>query len=410
MLLCATAASLAGAAVTLVAVNGLERASAAFIFGALVAVGELSRMVMPGNREVTPIGSAGAVGYTLLLMVRDEPATHSAAQIVAVTAAGMVIGALPHMAVGRSLRWEATARRLVAVAIVAAVFRPLAGSTMTSIWWAALAAMAGCAFLWCVGDVLIAAMIRTETSGARFKAALADETRARAALSAATAAAGMLIAVATSQIGLFAPLVFSAPILAIHQAFRRYAMKQASTLQTIRAFSRSTEICGYVQNEHSQRVSKLATGIGRALGMTEPQLRDLEYAALMHDIGQLSLRDPLPDGATTLAAPDQQSHIAELSAQMIRQAGLPDRVAQIVQHHHRPYRHRQPTRHSPTSHNPEQPPLASRIITVANAYDDLAGQSPNPHQRAAALKRLALEPTDTYDPTVVQALHELLSR
>ena len=34
--------------------------------------------------------------------------------------------------------------------------------------------------------------------------------------------------------------------------------------------------------------------------MSEPDLLDLEYAALMHDIGQLSLADPIPGGATVL--------------------------------------------------------------------------------------------------------------
>ena len=71
------------------------------MFGALIAVGELLRMIMPGNREVAPIASAGALGYALLLRVGSEPATHSAFQVVTVTACGTLVGALPHIAVGR---------------------------------------------------------------------------------------------------------------------------------------------------------------------------------------------------------------------------------------------------------------------------------------------------------------------
>ena len=45
--------------------------------------------------------------------------------------------------------------------------------------------------------------------------------------------------------------------------------------------------------------------IGRELGMPEAALLELEYAALMHDIGQLSLRDPVPGGATVLVTREE---------------------------------------------------------------------------------------------------------
>ena len=81
---------------------------------------------------------------------------------------------------------------------------------------------------------------------------------------------------------------------------------------------------------HSTRVSRLAVAVGRELGMSEPSLLELEYAALMHDIGQLSLRDPIPGGATVLASPEQQRRIAELGAGVIDQAGVLDRVADLL--------------------------------------------------------------------------------
>ncbi|WP_240503364.1 HD domain-containing protein, partial [Streptomyces prasinopilosus] len=49
---------------------------------------------------------------------------------------------------------------------------------------------------------------------------------------------------------------------------------------------------------HARRVADLSRSVGRDMGLTEPDLRVLEYAALMHDIGQLSLVDPVPAGAT----------------------------------------------------------------------------------------------------------------
>mgnify|MGYP003453253490 CR=1 FL=1 len=52
-------------------------------------------------------------------------------------------------------------------------------------------------------------------------------------------------------------------------------------------------------------------------------LDDLEYAALMHDIGQLSLSDPIPGGATTMVSPLDQRQIAELGGGIAVAIGRP---------------------------------------------------------------------------------------
>src|ERR1044071_4299652 len=101
--------------------------------------------------------------------------------------------------------------------------------------------------------------------------------------------------------------------------------------------------------------------------MTEEELLELEYAALMHDIGQLSLPDPIPGGATVLASPAEQRRIAELGAGGIEQPGVLDKVARIVRRQSDPYKPpEEPAEEVPAP----GPPLASRIIKAANAYDD----------------------------------------
>ena len=79
-------------------------------------------------------------------------------------------------------------------------------------------------------------------------------------------------------------------------------------LQTVRALARVTEVGGYVEDGHARLVGQLAVAVGRDLGMNEPELLELEYAALMHDIGQLSLRAPIPGGATVLVPGRPAAH------------------------------------------------------------------------------------------------------
>ncbi|MBB5774533.1 HD domain-containing phosphohydrolase [Nonomuraea jabiensis] len=401
LLICAAGlVAIAGVAHT--AAVGLDRTEIAVGFGALIAVGELARLTMPGNREVAPIGAAAALGYTLLLDLSQNPLRHSALQVVAVIAVGMAAGALPHLAVGRPPRLDAMARRLLTGALLAFAFRPLADPLYlltkppTSTWWPALAVMVTLIAITLLIDVLIAALLRAERLRTSFRVAVRDEVNMAFPLGAAVASSGVLLALATHSMDLVALLVFAAPLLVTQVAFRKYAGIRATYLQTVRALSRVTEVGGYVEPGHSRRVSRLAVAIGRELGMSEPELLELEYASLMHDIGQLSLRDPIPGGATVLTEPDQARRIAELGAEVIRQTGVLDRVADVVRRQCDPIT--------------DDPPLSSRIIKVANAYDDLVGPSTDRDRAGAALERIRLSSGSAYDPHAIEALTRVIDR
>jgi hypothetical protein len=386
--------------VTQTAVTGVHDLHAALAFGALIAFGELLRLNLPGDREAAPIASAGAMGYALLLRIGDTPVRNGADQVIAVTAIAMIVGALPHLAVGRPARLTAMSARLLAVACVAIAFRPLANdSAIGSRWWDELPVMLALVIVAWLFEAIVSALIRTEALRTKFTVALGDEFRVQIPIGAATGASALLIAFAAEVMGLAAVAVFAVPLLVTQVALRRYAGIRATYLQTVRALARSTEVGGYVEAGHSARVSRLAVAIGRELGMPEAALLELEYAALMHDIGQLSLRDPVPGGATVLVARDEQRRIAEYGAEVIGQARDLDTVADIVR------RQSDPCRPADRS---QPPPLSSRIIRAANAYDDLVGSSADASRAAAAVERLRLDTGAEYDPRVVEALSKLV--
>jgi hypothetical protein len=210
--------------------------------------------------------------------------------------------------------------------------------------------------------------------------------------------------------GLVAVAVFIAPLLVTQVAFRRYAGIRATYLQTVRALARVTEIGGYVEMGHADRVSRLAVAVGRELGMAEPGLLELQYAALIHDIGQISLRDPIPGGATVLVSPEDQRRIAELGAEVIEQAKVLDSVAEIVRRQSDPCPDAVPAGASGTAEDPAPPSLSSRIIRAVNAFDDLVGSSADPLRAAAVVERLRLDASAEYDPNVVEALSRIIAR
>ncbi|GII02593.1 HD-GYP domain-containing protein [Planobispora takensis] len=402
LLLISVAGLLAVAGVVHTAAVGLVQPEFAIGFGALIAAGELARLTMPGNREVAPIGAAAALGYTLLLDVGTTEALHSPLQVVAVMAVGMAAGVLPHLAVGRPPQLDAMARRLLTGALLAFAYRPLADSLhgMTrgpdGSWTSVLGVMALLVMVTLTLDVLLAAVLRAEQVRAAFGVALRDEVRMAAPLGVAVGSSGILLALASHSMDMAALLVFAAPLLVTQVAFRKYAGIRATYLQTVRALSQVTEVAGYVEPGHSRRVSRLSVAVGRELGMAEPELLELEYAALMHDIGQLSLRDPIPGGATVLVDSAQARRIAELGAEVIRQTGVLDRVAEIVRRQCDPCI--------------EMPPLPSRIIKAVNAYDDLVGASTDRDRAGASMERLRGGIGAEYDPDVVEALARVVDR
>jgi hypothetical protein len=403
--------------VALVAGSGdLRQASTALTFSAFVAVGELFRITLPGDREEAPLATGVALAYALLVGGTDMPATYGVAQVVTVTAVGTLVGLVPHVIAGREPRGDDVARRVLVVAAAAAVFRPLLDSDLAPVItgfplvlagvMVAVAAFAG------LCDIALAAVARAgwhlhprTARGTRFPflRVIRDEARARVALGSAIGATGVLIALAAGVMSLWALPVFAVPLLLAQFAFRRWSASRATYLQTIQALSRVTEVGGYTETGHARRVADLAVALGRDLGMSERHLLDLQYAALMHDLGQLSLHEPIPGGATTVADRAEQIRIAAMGADVVRQTGVLDRVAEIVEQQAEPYRR-------PHVDVDPSVPLGSRIIRAVNAYDDLVGDSPERGRALEALERLRLGMAYEYDPLVVESLSRVVAR
>jgi hypothetical protein len=376
-------------------------ANVAIAFGVYIGFGELLRLVLPGGREAAPIAMSAALSYAMVLTIAGQmpPTNHGTRplQVVLVAAIGMVTGSLPHIAAGRRAGLTGMSARLVAVACVAFIFHPLA-SPLIGRPWPALGVIAFLAVLGWLIETVILAIIRADDLRARYSVTLSDELRVQWRLGLAVGVSAIITIFGAEVMGLAELAVFAGPLLVIQFAFRRYAGIRATYLQTVRALAQVTEVGGYVEGGHSRRVSRLALAIGRELGMPEPDLLNLEYAALMHDIGQLSLVEPIPGGATLLVSPADARRIAEFGAEVIRQTGVLDPVAELVKFQWLP------------ASGPMTPPLGSKVIHAANAFDDLVAGLADRDKTAAAIARLKLDAGSEYDAEVVAALATVIDR
>lgn len=398
------------AALVVTLVHGVVRADVAAAFVALVAVGELLQVRLPGDRPAAPIATSAALGYALVFAVGGQPVSQPIAQVVCVVGLGVAAGSAVQLLAGRRPRGSVVARRVVAAAVAGLVFRATAPHNLATLRvsqykndlrWVALLMVAVVALTGII-DLALAAFVRSSGRRVAFGWMLRDEIGAGAGLWAAVGATGVLMALATPSMKLYALPIFCVPLLLTQFAFRRYAAIRTTYRQTIRSLSRVAEVGGYVEAGHAHRVSSLAVAVGREMGLTEAEITDLEYAALLHDIGQLSLTDPIPGGSTLVVAPVERRRVAELGADVIKTTGVLDRVAGIVARQADPYRRH---REAPD----ESLPIESRIIKAVSAYDDLVGESQGLESTADALERLRLGMAYEYDPAVVETLTRIVA-
>lgn len=376
--------------------HGLDEPGVALAFGVLVLVGELSRWRGAEGREVAPLGAAGALAYALLGENGGRAAGHGMLQIVAVVVAAALLGCVPHVARGCGSTVDHLTRRVLTVAFAALCFQPLydrggppqwSGLSYVLLLVALLVVTALC------DAVLAAAMAHARTRWP-FGPLLRDELRALPGIGSAVCATGVVMALAVGVVGLWALPVFSLPLLLAQLSFRRYTAVRATYRQTIASLARATEIAGHTPPGHARRVAVLSRAVGRELGLGEPELTVLEYAALMHDIGRLSLVDPVPAGATAGLPAAEQRRIALLGGEVVRRTGVDTEVAVVVERQADPYR---------------EQPVGARIVRAVNAYEEKV-RAAGPGGPLRALEELRLGTARDYHPEVVESLARVLSR
>lgn len=161
--------------------------------------------------------------------------------------------------------------------------------------------------------------------------------------------------------------------------------------------------CTPEAHAHALRVARTATAIAHAVGLPEDQVAQVEYAALLHDIGKLAI----PDAILQVAGPldDLQTAIVRTHVRIgfdimsvvptLRQA-----AAIVIATHERwdgfGY---------PAGLRREEIPVGARIVAVADAYDALVSarvyrDGMSPDEANGELARCA---GAQFDPDIVRA-------
>jgi HD-GYP domain-containing protein (c-di-GMP phosphodiesterase class II) len=158
--------------------------------------------------------------------------------------------------------------------------------------------------------------------------------------------------------------------------------------------------------DHSDRVADIAERLGERLGLDPRELRDLDYAARVHDIGKVGVPDTVLQKPGPLDPHERavvESH-SVLGADLVARIPGLGRVARIVRHHHERF----DGSGYPDGLRGRDIPLAARILAVADAY--AAMTEDRPYRRARPRFEVDRELRECagkqFDPYVVQSLRD----
>jgi putative nucleotidyltransferase with HDIG domain len=173
-------------------------------------------------------------------------------------------------------------------------------------------------------------------------------------------------------------------------------------LSTIEALAMAIDAKDQVTSGHIRRVQVHSIALARELGIAdEREIKAIEAAALLHDLGKLAVPEYILNkpGKLTASEFEQMKTHAAIGADILASIDFPYPVEPIVRYHHEMWN----GQGYPEGISGNAIPIGARILSVVDCYDALT--SDRPYRRALtpeqAVAVLAERRGSQYDPRVV---------
>jgi diguanylate cyclase (GGDEF)-like protein/PAS domain S-box-containing protein/putative nucleotidyltransferase with HDIG domain len=162
------------------------------------------------------------------------------------------------------------------------------------------------------------------------------------------------------------------------------------------------------EKDHSIFVSKYAKMIGEDMKLSKDSIKELELAALLHDIGKISISDEILLKPTKLTPQEFEmikTH-TESGYQILRIADEYSDFAEYALSHHERY----DGSGYPSKLKGEDIPLFSRIIAVADAYEAMTSKRPfrDAYTKEYAISELKKHSGTQFDPKIVKRFLKII--
>ena len=173
-------------------------------------------------------------------------------------------------------------------------------------------------------------------------------------------------------------------------------------LSTIETLAMAVDAKDQVTHGHIRRVQVYALELARRIGVDDNrQIKAIEAAALLHDMGKLGIPEHILNkpGRLTATEFDRMKQHADLGADLLSSIRFPYPVVPIVRHHHENW----DGQGYPSGIAGTDIPLGARILSVVDCFDALTSDRPyrprlSPDQAFDIIRRRR---GTMYDPLVV---------
>lgn len=159
---------------------------------------------------------------------------------------------------------------------------------------------------------------------------------------------------------------------------------------------------------HSKRVAVLSIGVGKTLGWNEAQLKTLETAALLHDVGKIGVPQHIlqKPGPLSQHEMDCVSHHQNVGNYLLQACHVSPEMTEIIMQSSRTYS----LFNQITNINLENLSLGARILAVVDAYDSLRNHQVyrGAKSHVETISILQEQGNSRFDLSVVGALHRWL--
>jgi hypothetical protein len=191
---------------------------------------------------------------------------------------------------------------------------------------------------------------------------------------------------------------------------RLFQQLENTYLSTVKALMSIVEAKDAYTRGHTERVADYAAALGAKMQLGKNELRDLTFAAVLHDIGKLVIFENVLTKPGDLDDEEWEilkSHPA-IGASIIENMEFLSGTVPLIKHHHERF----DGGGYPDGLKGEDIPLGARIIAVADSYDAMTTDRP---YREALSKDIALNTMITkagtqFDARAVECFVDLVER
>lgn len=181
---------------------------------------------------------------------------------------------------------------------------------------------------------------------------------------------------------------------------RLYEEQQTTYLSTVQALVSTIEASDAYTRGHSERVTRYSLAVARQMGLAQDAIRQLEQAAILHDIGKIGIESALLHKTGKLSGDDidiLRQH-PSIGVRILEPIHFLKEVREIINQHHERY----DGKGYPTGLQSSAIRLEARILAVADAYDAMTSDRPYRQAltHAVAIQEIEEHAGAQFDPQV----------